>query len=297
MKPIMAKFIRLAPGLCSVVTAVALGPPSCRAESLVIESALVTLIEQVEVPARAEGVLARILVREGQVVREGEVLAQIDDAAAQLQCGRARIELQNAQRLATNDVRVRLATKAVEVAKTELQRAKDSQVRFKKSVSDTELDRLRLQADRADLEQEQAKLDFESAQLAVHLRENETQVAEQAVERCRLVAPIDGVVVQLLKRKGEWVEPGKLTVRILRTDRLRAECFIDQQQTAGLVVGRRATLQVQVGAGGEQSFSGELTFICPEINPVNGQVRIWADIENSDGILRPGLQAKLTIHD
>jgi hypothetical protein len=31
------------------------------------------------------------------------------------------------------------------------------------------------------------------------------------------------------------------------------------------------------------------------VNPVNGQVRVWAEIENRDLLLRPGLHGKLVI--
>jgi hypothetical protein len=37
-------------------------------------------------------------------------------------------------------------------------------------------------------------------------------------------------------------------------------------------------------------------FVSPEVNPVNGQVRVWAEVENRGLLLRPGLQAALTIH-
>jgi len=49
-----------------------------------IASALVKLIEQADVPAREAGVLAAVNVREGQMVEEGEVLAQIVDTEARI---------------------------------------------------------------------------------------------------------------------------------------------------------------------------------------------------------------------
>jgi len=33
-----------------------------------------------------------------------------------------------------------------------------------------------------------------------------------------------------------------------------------------------------------------------EINPVNQQVRVWAEVENRQMLLRPGLRGNLTIH-
>src|SRR5688572_2518231 len=60
------------------------------AEPIKVDSVLLTLIEQVEVPAREAGELAMIQVREGQLVKEGTVLAQIDDRDAQLATRKAQ---------------------------------------------------------------------------------------------------------------------------------------------------------------------------------------------------------------
>jgi multidrug efflux pump subunit AcrA (membrane-fusion protein) len=36
-------------------------------------------------------------------------------------------------------------------------------------------------------------------------------------------------------------------------------------------------------------------FVSPEVDPVNGQVRVLAEVDNPDGVLRPGLRATMTI--
>jgi len=40
-----------------------------------------------------------------------------------------------------------------------------------------------------------------------------------------------------------------------------------------------------------------VTFVHSEVNPVNGQLDFWAEIENSDHRLRPGLRGSLKISD
>ncbi len=42
-------------------------------------------------------------------------------------------------------------------------------------------------------------------------------------------------------------------------------------------------------------FAGHIVFVNPEIDPLNSQVRVWAEVENPDLKLRPGMQATLTI--
>src|SRR6185437_6688374 len=162
-----------------------------------LDSVLVTLIEQVDVPARDPGVLAKLPVREGLVIEEGAVLAELEDLEARQTVERARLELDVATMEAGNDLKVRFARKSHEVALAELKRATESVEKYKRSVSQSELDSLRLTADGAALEVEQAQHDLDIAGLNRRLKENELDVATGRLERLKIVAPLAGMVVQL----------------------------------------------------------------------------------------------------
>ena len=122
---------------------------------LQIDSVLVSLIEEVEVPAREVGQLNMIKVKEGMTVEKGAVLAQIEDSEAMLLLQQAKLEYEMAHLKAANDVDLRFARKAHEVANAELQRAEDSIKKYPKSISKTELDRLKLTSEKSELEIEQ----------------------------------------------------------------------------------------------------------------------------------------------
>jgi len=260
-----------------------------------IESVLVTLIEQVDVPARDAGVLSKLPAREGQVVEPGAVLAEMEDQEARQSVERAQLELDVARKEAANDLKVRFARKSHEVALAELQRATESVEKYKRSVSQSELDSLRLTADGAALEVEQARHDLEIAQLNCRLKENELHVVTGRLERLKIVAPLAGMVVQIKRHRGEWVEPGNPIVRVVRMDRLRAEGFLDARLASAALDGRSVTLTVELADKKSGKFHGKIVFISPEVNPVNGQVRVWAEIENPKLELRPGVQGSLVI--
>ncbi len=263
---------------------------------LKIDSVLVSLIEQVEVPAREVGQLNKMLVKEGMSVQEGEVLARIEDSEAVLLLKQAKLESEMSKLKAENDVNIRFARKAYEVAKSELQRAEDSIKKYPKSISKTELDRLKLTAEKAELEIEQATEDAKTSQLEARLKQNAEEIASLAVQRRRVVAPISGMVVQIMAKNGEWVRPGDTVLRILKLDRLRAEGLINASKLQELnLKGRPVVLVVNQGAKNELEFQGKISFVSPEINPVNHQTRVWADIENPDLKLKPGMRASLII--
>jgi macrolide-specific efflux system membrane fusion protein len=208
---------------------------------------------------------------------------------------RAEIELDNARRGAQNDIKVQVSKKAAEVAAAELKRGLASRERYPKSVSETEVDRLRLAAEHAQLQLQQAEYDFETAQLALKVNENEVERAKRQIERRRITAPIPGRAVQVVRRNGEWVEPGQPVVRIIRIDRLKAMGSLDATQLTQDMTGRRVKLRVRLTGEEPIEFSGEVMFVHSEVNPVNGQVDFWAEIENRDSLLRPGLKATLVI--
>lgn len=269
--------------------------PDKSAANLKLDSVLVTLIEQVEVPAQEAGVLASLAVKEGQLVSENTLLGQIDDSEAQIALSKARIEFENARKQAANDVKVRYAKKSTEVAAADLKRATDARERFEKSVSDTELDRLKLALQKATLEIEQTQHDFEIAQFNKQVTENHVALAERNVSRRKIVSPITGMVVQINKHRGEWVEPGKNVLRILRMDSLRAEGFVKADDVKEDLTGRKTILTASIPGRDMLEFTGKVVFVSPEINPVNGQIRVWAEIENRDLLLRPGMRATLAI--
>ena len=269
--------------------------PETSSNQIEVSSALIKLIEQVDVPAREAGVLVAVKVREGQMVDEGDQLAQIQDAEARLAAARAKIEVDIARKNAENDVNIRFAKKSAEVAKAELRRAQDSIDKYPKSISDTEMDRLRLTVERAVLEVEQAERDFEIAEFTRQIEENEHQFAEQKVERRKITAPISGVVVQVSRRRGEWVEPGDMVLRILRIDRLRAEGFLNARDIRHDLEDCQVELAVDLPGKPGTKYPGKVVFLSPEIDPVNAQLRIWAEIENRGLLLRPGMRAKMTI--
>src|SRR6185312_14354842 len=131
----------------------------------------------------------------------GANLARIEDGEVRLTHERARIEFEIARKQAQNDLKVKSAKKSAEVARVELKRAKESVEKYKKSVSETELDRLRLAAEKAALEVDQAVHDQEVAELTAQLKDAERLLAEAAVERRRIVAPLTGMIVQMHKRR------------------------------------------------------------------------------------------------
>ena len=268
--------------------------PACAGGPLTV-SVLVKLLEQADVPAREAGELIAIETAEGARVKAGDVLAQIDDTEARFLEKLALVEAEIAARNAENDVAVLTAEKIFEVAKAEYQRANEAAKRLPGSIPKSDLDQYRLDYEKAELLKQQAEHDRQVARSTHRLKQTEHEFASRGVDRRKIKAPFDGVVVEVDRRRGEWVEPGEKVLRIVRLDRLRAEGFLDQRAAHSGLEGSPVRLQVEGSERSSVRFEGKVVFVSPEVDPVNGQVRILANIDNPDLTLRPGQRATMTI--
>jgi macrolide-specific efflux system membrane fusion protein len=261
----------------------------------VVESALLRLTQQVEVPARAQGVLSAIHVVEGDSVEQGTLLAQLDDVEARLLEGRATIELQLNKEKVTNDVAIRSAQRALVFSQAEFKRMERAGRDTPGSISVSELEQLRFRAEQAELDLEKAQHERKQDQLSADLKAKELELSQYNIDVRKVVAPINGVVVEVLRQPGEWVEPGEKVLRIVRMDRLRVEGMVHARDLPSDLRGSPVSIAMELPGKGEMTFPGKVVFVSPEISPVNGQVRVWAEVDNRDGLLKPGLRPRMTI--
>lgn len=265
------------------------------AEEIKIAGALVKLIDQLDVPAREAGTIVELAVREGARVKAGDFLARIDDTEARFAQERAKVELQIAGQNAASDVAVRAAQRAQHTAEVELKRAEEARQRLRESVTEAELEKLRLTADQAKLAVEKSQQERAIAQLQRDLKKVEADFSARTVARREAAATFPGVVVQVNKQVGDWVQPGDKILRVVRLDRLRVEGFLDATHATSGLEGSPVSLLIDVPGKPSAVFRGKLTFVSPEIDPFNRSVRVLAEIENPSLSLQPGLRGTLVL--
>lgn len=256
-------------------------------------------------------------------------IADAELAETQAMLEAARVEETIAKQVAEADVAVRLAENAKTLADEELKRGEQARAAFQSSISDMELMRLRLTRDERQLEVEDAEheeaieaLRSQSRSVAVSQQskaverltlektatENERALAKLRIERLAkavataderlrkrsVLSPLDGLVVEKLRQVGEWVEPGDAVVRVVRLDRLLVEGYVPaklvNQSSVGSQVRVAVTFNDKVIA-----TTGQLVFVSPEVDRVNLEVVVRAEIANDDLQLRPGQPAELTL--
>ncbi len=126
-------------------------------------------------PASDAGILSKLNVCEGDMIKKGQVLAAIDDRLVRFDNETAILEHQIARLHSENDVDERYAVKSLQVAQSELRRSIDANQLYKGSVSQTEIERQQMLVDRSTLTIEQAHRDRQVAALTERVKDQTIQ--------------------------------------------------------------------------------------------------------------------------
>lgn len=277
----------------------------------------------VKATALVNGVIDTVHVLEGQQVSKGEPLATLVDADARLalaaaeQEHRMRKAAHEAQVAAIGSARRKLdsAKAIVEAARTLQEEADDQNSRISElgpgAIAESEivsarlrLDRERLQTLAAEAISGEAEAEVARMELEAKVKEAEAAAAAVAVdqaklalERTRIVSPVDGRVLRLLAAPGQkkmlaMDDTDSSTIAILyQPDHLQVRVDVPLADAAGLSVGQAAKIRCSLLP--DRVFAGEVTRITGEAdlqrNTLQAKVRILDPVDQ----LRPEMLCRV----
>ena len=198
------------------------------------------------------GRLNQILVKEGQEVEKGTLLAVIDDAGLQDQLDQMKLQLQ--------------------LAKTTFERTQ----------------RLWDQKIGSEMMYLEAKTRFKSQQKQVAQMRNQ-------LSKTKLYAPFSGVIDEIIARKGSALAPGITPImRIVNLDNMYVESDVPENYLANITKGSFAKVSIPVLNETQNTVVRQTGNF---IQPNNRTFRVEAPIKNPTGMIKPNLNARLSIVD
>lgn len=246
----------------------------------------IKLIDEVVLASEQSGIVNSVEFKEGEIARKDEVVAAIRDNIV-------RSALATAEREAENDIEIRYAQKAADLARIAYTKAMQSNQALQGSVPEIEVRELRLAAEKAILQVEQAEHRLSVSGL--HRDE-----ARELLNSYVVQAPFDGVVTKVYKRRGEAVRQGEPILELSNATRMRVEGYIPLKDAWQIRPGAAVSIQIAAPEGPAQvdqmSFAGQVTLIDTKVEPVTQTVRIWAEVANRDEILKDGLTGVMRVY-
>ena len=260
-----------------------------------LKGAIVKTPPAIKVPGLQAGLLTEVAIKEGGRVTQGQFLAQIDPTETQLSLEQSKLDHQLAVMNATNNTDRDYFQKLLVVARAEVNRSVAANNRVNNSVPLARLEKQRLEQERAALQLQQANRQLEIAKFRTRLTQSEIKTAEVKLAKTKIVAPVNGLIVNVVKQSGEWIQQSETFCEIVSVDRLRVEGFATVEQAAQIKTGMPAKVEFKQSWLKSKSVSGTVTFVAPSANPLNLLVPIWVEIENRDQEIIAGVNGDLII--
>jgi len=260
-----------------------------------LKGAIVKTPPAIKVPGLQAGLLTEVAIKEGGRVTQGQFLARIDPTETQLSLEQSKLDHQLAVMNANNSTDRDYFQKLLVVATAEVNRSIAANNRVNNSVPLAKLEKQRLEQERAALQLQQANRQLEIAKFRTGLTQSEIKTAEVKLAKTKIVAPVNGLIVNVIKQPGEWLQQSETVCEIVSVDRLRVEGFATVEQAAQIKTGMPAKVEFQQPWLKSKSVSGTVTFVAPSANPLNLLVPIWVEIENRDQEIIAGVNGDLII--
>lgn len=253
--------------------------------------------------AKVPGRLERFEVDLGTRVRQGEVLAQIDEREYQLRLEQAEAALAQARaRLGLSpqgedDSSAPEATSIAREARAVLEEASKNRERV---IS------LNAQGVLAEAEVETAESSFQVAtnrysaaldearnRLALLTeRQAEVGLAKHLLAETTIRAPFEGIVERRQASPGEYLQTGSPLLTLVRVDPVRLRAEVPERDAPRIREGQKVLLRIE---GSSMVRTGAVARLSPVIRQEDRMLAIEADFRNPDGSLRPGSFAKAEI--
>jgi HlyD family secretion protein len=239
-------------------------------------------------------------------IEDGEIAAQVRQAEAAVALAEATLEKVRAgarpQERAQVESLVNQAKSNYEAIKLSYDRSK---VLYEERVlAQQDFDRIKAQYEVAEAQlrsaEEQLNMVIEGAK-EEDIRAVEAQVAQARATLdlarlrhadCKVYAPISGVIAQRGIDAGAMVGGTSLTCVIVDTDPVRIGLGLTEEDVVMVTQDMPVTVTVDSLSG--QSFSGRIQAISPVADSQTRLFRVYAEVPNPEGLLRPGMYATVT---
>jgi membrane fusion protein, multidrug efflux system len=235
-------------------------------------------VQAVNIQARVSGWLDKRVYTEGAVVKNGQVMFQMDPKPfqAQVDASKAALERQQA---------------AMVVAKQNLDRTKP--LAQQQALSQKDLD--------------DATGQYAQTQAAVQQAQAQLETAQLNLSYTTIRAPVDGVSSYALVADGTYLSPSNsqlTTVSVLtpmwinfsisenEMERIRNDVRAGQLR---LPEGGKFIVEVEMVDGNLFPYTGAITFADPSYNPTTGTFLLRATVNNPAGVLRPNQYVRVRL--
>lgn len=285
--------------------------------------------ETSDVAPQVSGQVITTPVNVGAFVKQGEVIARLNDRDARLRLQQSQADLKQAiavirqaearlgltpesafSAIAIPEVRAAAANRDQAVAQLRLAEANEERYRdlvVTGDVAQSVYDQFRTQRETARAQVTTARQTLEAAintarqqnqairtaEAAADASRSQVAIAQKAVTDTIIRAPYAGYISARPIARGEYVTPSSNIATVLRTNPIKLNLLVPEAEAPHITPGMGVSLEVD--AHKDRKFAGQVVAVNPAIDPVSRSATIEVAVENSDNALRSGMFATAQI--
>ena len=298
-----------------------------RDSSNLIESTGTVEATEVDIRSEASGKILALYFDEGDWVKKGDVIAEIDHEKLDIELTQAKA------RLAETEAQLTLLIKGLR--DKEVERARETLLESKVLLKDNKREYTRIQKlyeeevvdlgsrDKAEAAYEAAQKRYEIAKKNYEIAlegsrkeeiqageavkeaaEAQVKLIERRIEDATVTIPIDGVISERYVELGELMSVGSLIATVIDLTHVWVMAYVSEKNLGKVKLGRQG--KVMVDSFPHKEFIGKVTYISPEaeFTPKNIQTKeervklvfgVKIEVDNPDQELKPGMPADAVI--
>jgi membrane fusion protein (multidrug efflux system) len=228
-------------------------------------SGTVAPIVQATVKAKVSGEVEAVTVREGQQVKQGDVIARIDTRNLQAQYERELAAVEKAR---------------AELELAKLNRDKNRQLLEQRYISQNTY--------------ESTESAYAGSVANLKLAEAQARLAKIGLEDATVRAPFDGTIARRLVEPGEKVSPDSAIVTLVDLRHMLLKAAVPAVEIPSVDVGQ--TARFKFGGFGDRVFEGTVQRINPVTEDGSRAINVYIAVPNEDEALKGGMFAQGTLH-
>ena len=263
--------------------------------------AVVRELDEVDVPAQRDGLIAEMLVRRGERVTLLQKIAELDRTEVSLKLNVSHAELRQVQAKADNDGPIKSARAGVNRAQTEdrlLGELGDNAVYLEKF-------RMKNNLEKTSAELNSAESQVLQDRIQIDVKSNQARLLENDLRLASVKSPVEGLVHKIIKHQGEWVRQGEPIVKVTRMDKLLVEGFLDSIAISPHdAVGAKVDVTIQIAGLAPVEFKDLVIEHAAAKLELDGKFPVWVEIENKSiedrrgeqrWLIRPGMSGSMLV--
>jgi len=213
----------------------------------------------VELRFEVNGVVFAVNVKEGDAVREGDILAELEHADADLKVDFRKSKLKEAQ---------------IEEKNWKQKEIQSKQLLEAGAITQSKYDEAVLGLERAKQATKSAKIELESS--------------ESEQNKTYLKTPVDGLVGMVKVHKGEFATSQNKALSVMEVAEVHCEFSVLEKEIQDVSVGLDISLTVATFSG--QKFTGKVISLGSTVETTEGRARkVKAEVKNEENKLLPGM--------